>query len=101
MINSYTYQKSSIIINTGVYLTTMHASKGLEWQVVIIPSIEETVIPQKKANTTEAMEEERRVLYVAMTRAKQYLYVLAKSNETENFRESRFFDEIKRKENKK
>ncbi|MEW5890672.1 MAG: ATP-dependent helicase [Pseudomonadota bacterium] len=56
-----------------VVLTTMHGAKGLEWERVWIVSAEEKVIPDEKA----AVEEERRLMYVAMTRAKEQLIVSA------------------------
>lgn len=56
-----------------VVLTTMHGAKGLEWERVWIVSAEEKVIPDEKA----AVEEERRLMYVAMTRAKEHLVVSA------------------------
>ncbi|MBE5950471.1 MAG: ATP-dependent helicase [Lachnospiraceae bacterium] len=60
---------------TGVVLSTMHSSKGLEYETVILPDVNEGLTPYKKAVTEEELEEERRMYYVAMTRAKKYLYV--------------------------
>ena len=57
----------------GVRLMTMHGSKGLEFQAVFIPTINEGVCPYRKAIQSGDVEEERRMLYVAMTRAKKYL----------------------------
>ena len=54
----------------------MHASKGLEYQAVFLPDAIEGVTPYKKALKEEELEEERRLFYVALTRAKQYLYVI-------------------------
>ncbi len=63
---------------TGVMLTTMHKSKGLEWPVVIIPDANEGVTPHKKSMSKyAALEEERRLFYVAMTRAMNELYIFA------------------------
>lgn len=59
----------------AVCLVTMHASKGLEWPFVVIPDLNEGVVPHKKAVTKEEIEEERRMLYVAMTRAKEHLFL--------------------------
>ena len=66
----------------GVWLLTMHGSKGLEFPVVILPDLNEGVIPGKNALTESDIEEERRMLYVAMTRAKKklYLYYLTGEN---------------------
>lgn len=60
----------------GVQLLTMHASKGLEYEKVYLPDIKRGSMPNKKAVTPEALEEERRLLYVAMTRAKKRLEIL-------------------------
>ena len=59
----------------GVYILTMHASKGLEFNTVYIPDCNEGIIPHKKSMKGEAVEEERRMLYVAMTRARQMLTI--------------------------
>ena len=61
----------------GVMLATMHSSKGLEYEVVILPDVNEGITPYKKAISEEELEEERRMYYVAMTRAKQYLHVFS------------------------
>lgn len=59
----------------GVKLMTIHASKGLEFEVVFIPGFNEGVIPSSKAGVITDLEEERRLAYVAFTRAKRELYV--------------------------
>lgn len=61
----------------GVALMTMHSSKGLEYQVVYILDANEGVTPHNKAAVRADMEEERRMFYVAMTRAKERLHVYA------------------------
>ena len=61
----------------GVMLATMHSSKGLEYEVVILPDVNEGITPYKRAVSAEELEEERRMYYVAMTRAKQYLHVFS------------------------
>ena len=65
-------QKTS---ENAVEIVTMHASKGLEWKVVILPEVNEGYVPHKKAGLKEELEEERRMFYVAMTRAKKYLFL--------------------------
>ena len=60
----------------GIILATMHRAKGLEWDTVFIVDCCEKTIPSKKAETSSELEEERRLFYVAMTRAKETLYLL-------------------------
>ena len=57
----------------GVTLTTMHAAKGLEWDAVFIVGCSEGLLPISLAETPEAVEEEKRLLYVAITRAREHL----------------------------
>ena len=54
-------------------LCTVHGAKGLEWQVVLVCGLEEGTFPSQHAALPEAMEEERRLAYVAVTRAKRTL----------------------------
>ena len=58
-----------------VQLLTMHSSKGLEWNVVIVAGAVEGIMPSYRAVTTAAIEEERRLAYVAFTRAKKLLFI--------------------------
>ena len=69
-----TQQKHSKDRN-GVNLMTMHSSKGLEFQAVHIIEAVDGITPYKKAKTKAEKEEERRMFYVAMTRAKEELYI--------------------------
>ena len=57
----------------GVTLTTMHAAKGLEWDAVFIVGLSEGLVPISMAETDEAVSEERRLVYVAITRAREHL----------------------------
>ena len=57
----------------GVNLMTMHAAKGLEFDTVFVIEANEGSCPYKKATANEEIEEERRLFYVGMTRAKKEL----------------------------
>jgi DNA helicase-2/ATP-dependent DNA helicase PcrA len=59
----------------GVNLLTYHRAKGLEFEAVFLPRLERNELPVRQARTDEAVAEERRLLYVGMTRAKRYLFV--------------------------
>lgn len=79
----------------AVNIVTMHGSKGLEWPIVIIPDINEGHIPHKKALTDAELEEERRMFFVAMTRAKEKLFLFSiKEKEAGNNLPSRFIPEV-------
>jgi DNA helicase-2/ATP-dependent DNA helicase PcrA len=59
-------------------LSTIHRAKGLEWRVVFIPMLSEDFFPSSRViGDSEALEEERRVFYVAITRAKDQLYLIS------------------------
>ena len=84
----------------AVKLMTIHAAKGLEFPVVFVSGLEETLFPNAMSiNTREELEEERRLFYVAITRAKQKLH-LSYANARYKFGQlqqnepSRFIDEI-------
>jgi superfamily I DNA/RNA helicase len=64
----------------AVTLMTVHAAKGLEFPMVIVIGMEEGTFPNEKAKLADSLEEERRLFYVAMTRAKQRL-VLTRAQE--------------------
>lgn len=79
----------------GINLLTMHASKGLEFQVVFIPTVNEGLSPYNKSIQAGLVEEERRMLYVAMTRAKRHLHIsFVQKRFNKNMEPSRFLYEI-------
>ncbi|MEP7377994.1 MAG: ATP-dependent DNA helicase UvrD2 [Chloroflexota bacterium] len=57
----------------GVNLLTYHRAKGLEWDAVFLPAVEEGVLPIRQAKSDEQVAEERRLLYVGITRARTHL----------------------------
>ncbi len=65
----------------AITLMTMHAAKGLEFLVVFMPGMEETIFPHSRALYDQSeMEEERRLCYVGMTRAREELYMFYSSS---------------------
>ena len=79
----------------AVEFVTMHGSKGLEYEVVFIVDVNEGIIPHQKATLEEDLEEERRMFYVAMTRAKKELYIYFSKERYEKEQEmSRFLAEL-------
>jgi DNA helicase-2/ATP-dependent DNA helicase PcrA len=88
--------KEEIDDGSGVNLSTVHASKGLEYSAVFIAGCEEDLFPHWKSKESKSeLQEERRLMYVAITRAAYYLYV-----SYSNFRKgqpaykSRFVEEL-------
>lgn len=85
-----------------VMLITLHSAKGLEFDAVFLPGWEEGLFPHQRAldeGGGSALEEERRLAYVAMTRAKQKLYILTALNrriygQWQNNLPSRFINEL-------
>ncbi len=72
----------------GVHLLTLHGAKGLEFEAVLLPRVQERELPVRQAKTDEEIAEERRLLYVGMTRAKRHLAI------TWSGRPSRFLGEL-------
>ncbi|MGN9756566.1 ATP-dependent DNA helicase UvrD2 [Streptomyces sp. SD31] len=83
----------------GVTLASLHSAKGLEWDVVFLVGVAEGMMPITYAKTDEQIEEERRLLYVGVTRARQHLYVswaLSRApGSRPNRRPSRFLDGLR------
>ncbi len=80
----------------GVRLSTIHAAKGLEFQVVFVVACEEQLLPHwKSLESPSGLQEERRLMYVAITRPEQYLFVSCSNLRKGQFNlKSRFMEEI-------
>ncbi|MDA8432457.1 MAG: ATP-dependent helicase [Nitrospiraceae bacterium] len=85
----------------SVKIMTIHAAKGLEWPVVFLPALEEGIFPSERSLMSgAALEEERRLFYVACTRAKEGLYLSSadyrmKFGRTSRMLPSRYIGEIR------
>ena len=101
--NAFVFDMSSSAVREedkdGVCITTIHNAKGLEWRYVFLIGLEEENFPGTKLSDTEDLESERRLAYVAFTRAKDELHVFASqtraalSQEGESLKPSRFLME--------
>ena len=81
---------------SGITLMTVHGAKGLEFDQVILPDVNERNFPHGVLPDQKTLEEERRVFYVGMTRAKKKLWLLYLQKDVGNVGEpSRFLKEIK------
>ena len=88
-------EKQKNLEQEGVRLMTIHAAKGLEFDSVFLIEANEGSIPYKKAKTEEETEEERRLFYVAMTRAKELLKICyVKTKNGKEASPSRFVEEL-------
>ena len=82
----------------GVSVMTLHEAKGLEFRVVFLLAVEEESLPHHFAleEGTDAIDEERRLLYVGITRAREALYLMMASERDERTRlPSRFLDMVR------
>ncbi len=84
--------------STGVSLSTIHAAKGLEFHVVFVVGCEEQLFPHwRSLETPSGLNEERRLMYVAVTRSEQHLYLTSSFCRKGQFnRKSRFLSEIEK-----
>jgi DNA helicase-2/ATP-dependent DNA helicase PcrA len=73
----------------GVTLASLHAAKGLEWDVVFLAGVSDGYLPIMMAETPEAVEEERRLMYVGVTRARRELRLSWSGARTPGARASR------------
>lgn len=82
----------------GVTISTLHAAKGLEWDAVFVAGMSEGLMPISLAETPTAVDEERRLLYVGVTRAREHLHIsYARARATSgrgNRKRTRFLDGI-------
>lgn len=100
----YIKERSVSLKNTrkdGITLSTMHRAKGLEWKCVYIIGCNEDIIPSQNNKSEDAIEEERRLFYVAVTRAKESLHLMYVKNPSGEKKPSRFLEEMRNTEEKK
>jgi len=91
-----TKDKKVLDNSDAVTLTTLHSAKGLEFEHVFIVGVNEEVLPYIKSKTTAEIEEERRLMYVGITRAKTQLYISSVvTRYDKEMKISRFVEEMK------
>jgi DNA helicase-2/ATP-dependent DNA helicase PcrA len=87
-------------VGGGVNLLTYHRAKGLEFDAVLLPALEEGLLPVRQASTTDQVAEERRLLYVGLTRARVHLWLAwaarraGPSGREQPRKPSRFLDDL-------
>jgi len=87
-------------VGGGVNLLTYHRAKGLEFDAVLLPALEEGTLPIRQASTPDEVAEERRLLYVGLTRARVHLWLAwsarraGPSGREQPRRPSRFLDDL-------
>jgi DNA helicase II / ATP-dependent DNA helicase PcrA len=74
-LTAYLQERFGTHAGRGVHLLTYHRAKGLEFEAVFLPRLEEKELPSKLSKTPDALAEERRLLYVGLTRAKRHLCI--------------------------
>ncbi len=81
LASAFVFDMTSVAVQNetkdGVCITTIHNAKGLEWQHIFLLGLEEEMFPGTKMLDKEDMESERRLLYVALTRAKDSVHLYA------------------------
>lgn len=87
--------KSGEFARDRIVVRTMHSAKGLEYPIVLLPDVNEGVVPHSRAAAEADIEEERRLFYVAMTRAKKRLHIFyVKERYSQKSQCSRYVDEL-------
>lgn len=89
--DQYSNDYKQIIQQNKIVLSTIHKAKGLEWKVVFIVGLSDAYFPNHLNNGLKNIEEERRLFYVGVTRAKRYLHFIGDAHEVPM---SRFIGEI-------
>ena len=98
-IEEYTQQlkeqaKKQVSEKKGITISTLHSIKGLEFDAVFLMDVNEGSLPYHKAVTESGIEEERRLFYVGITRARKFLWILyAKNRHEKELEVSRFLTE--------
>jgi DNA helicase-2/ATP-dependent DNA helicase PcrA len=92
-------EKGKLSFQDAVNVMTFHSAKGLEFEACFLVGLEDHIIPHEKSLKDTGLEEERRLFYVAITRAKQYLTLSMskmrkRTRKEENSNPSRFLFEI-------
>lgn len=96
LINRTKKQEKAEMVQDAVNIVTMHCAKGLEYEAVFVIDANEGIMPYKKAVLSNEIEEERRMFYVAMTRAKKHLHICyVKNRFNKDMDVSRFIQEIR------
>lgn len=101
-ISDYLYSilwQEKVDDNESVQLMTIHSSKGLEFDTVFLPGWEEGIIPHALSSNEDNIEEERRLAYVAITRAKNEVYISCARQRVQHGKlcyqnQSRFINEV-------
>lgn len=89
--------QQDVPVAAGVTLASLHAAKGMEWQAVFLVGLNEGVLPHGAANSDAEIAEEKRLLYVGVTRAARQLelsYAEARASSGRRRKRSRFLDAI-------
>jgi DNA helicase II / ATP-dependent DNA helicase PcrA len=79
------HEAESTAATDGVNLLTYHRAKGLEWDAVYLPALDEGILPIRQAKEDEEVAEERRLLYVGITRARRFLALSSSSRRPSRF----------------